>query len=119
MASEPSPRGRGGVPREERGARVLWGRDQIIDGIMPVELDPMAWAEDANCLGVDPDLFFPERGSPSHAAKAVCAGCVVRSDCLEYAIAHDEKWGVWGGTTGRERGRIVRARVLIRRGGGS
>ena len=41
------------------------------------------WQDFANCLGVDPDLFFPERGASTREAKEVCRGCVVRGDCLE------------------------------------
>ena len=44
------------------------------------------WQDEANCLGVDPDLFFPERGASTREAKEVCRGCVVRVDCLEYAL---------------------------------
>ena len=40
------------------------------------------WQDLANCLGVDPDLFFPERGASTREAKAVCHGCIVRDDCL-------------------------------------
>ena len=43
------------------------------------------WQDAANCLGVDPDLFFPERGASTREAKEVCKGCVVRGECLEYA----------------------------------
>ena len=41
------------------------------------------WQDQANCLGVDPDLFFPERGASTREAKEVCRGWVVRLDCLE------------------------------------
>ncbi len=68
------------------------------------------WQAQANCLGVDPDLFFPERGASTSEAKAVCAGCSVREDCLEYALANGEKHGVWGGETERGRRRIRRQR---------
>jgi WhiB family redox-sensing transcriptional regulator len=68
------------------------------------------WREQANCTGVDPDLFFPERGQSTGPAKAVCAGCVVREDCLEYALANSEKFGVWGGMAERERRKVRRAR---------
>src|SRR3954468_15767413 len=51
------------------------------------------WQERANCLGVDPDLFFPERGASTKEAKAVCRGCEVRVECLEYALSHGEKFG--------------------------
>ena len=70
------------------------------------------WQSRANCMGVDPDLFFPERGSSTREAKEVCRGCVVRIDCLEYAIANGEKFGIWGGMSERERRRVRRARVL-------
>ena len=74
------------------------------------------WQERANCLGVDPDLFFPERGASTREAKAVCRGCEVRVECLEYALAHGEKFGIWGGLSERERRRVRRARALERRG---
>ena len=63
-----------------------------------VELDgeDKSWQDMANCLGVDPDLFFPERGASTREAKEVCKGCVVRDDCLEYALANGEKFGIWG-----------------------
>src|SRR5215216_1852409 len=78
------------------------------------ELDT-SWQDYANCLGVDPDLFFPERGASTREAKAVCRGCVVREDCLEYALAHGEKFGIWGGLSERERRRVRRQRALDRR----
>jgi WhiB family redox-sensing transcriptional regulator len=77
--------------------------------------DERRWQERANCLGVDPDLFFPERGASTREAKAVCAGCEVREDCLEYALAHGEKFGIWGGLSERERRRVRRQRALARR----
>ena len=73
------------------------------------------WQENANCLGVDPDLFFPERGASTREAKSVCRGCEVREDCLEYALAHGEKFGIWGGLSERERRRVRRQRALERR----
>ncbi|MBM3663257.1 MAG: WhiB family transcriptional regulator [Actinobacteria bacterium] len=73
-----------------------------------------SWQLYANCLGVDPDLFFPERGASTREAKQVCQGCVVREECLEYALANGEKFGIWGGLSERERRRIRRARALAR-----
>jgi len=81
-----------------------------------VTSDERRWQEQANCLGVDPDLFFPERGASTREAKAVCRGCEVRGDCLEYALAHGEKFGIWGGLSERERRRVRRQRALERRG---
>ena len=62
---------------------------------MHIELTPdqHSWQDEANCLGVDPDLFFPERGASTCEAKEVCRGCVVRMDCLEYALDNGEKFG--------------------------
>ena len=73
------------------------------------------WQSRANCMGVDPELFFPERGSSTREAKEVCRGCVVREDCLEYALANGEKFGIWGGLSERERRRLRRARAMSRR----
>jgi len=69
------------------------------------------WQDQANCLGVDPDLFFPERGASTREAKEVCKCCVVRGDCLEYALANGEKFGIWGGLSERERRRLRRQRA--------
>lgn len=68
------------------------------------------WQDYANCLGVDPDLFFPARGASTEEAKEVCRGCVVREDCLEYALESGEKVGIWGGMSERERRRLRRQR---------
>jgi WhiB family redox-sensing transcriptional regulator len=73
------------------------------------------WQERANCLGVDPDLFFPERGASTREAKSVCRGCEVQGDCLEYALSNGEKFGIWGGLSERERRRVRRERALARR----
>ncbi|MGH9303673.1 MAG: WhiB family transcriptional regulator [Acidimicrobiales bacterium] len=77
------------------------------------------WQARANCMGVDPELFFPERGASTREAKEVCRGCVVRQECLEYAIANGEKFGIWGGMSERERRRVRRARVLAQQGAAS
>jgi WhiB family transcriptional regulator, redox-sensing transcriptional regulator len=74
-----------------------------------------SWRDYANCLGVDPDLFFPERGDTSADAKAVCRGCVVREECLEDALGNGERFGVWGGMSERERRVIRRERAVARK----
>lgn len=79
------------------------------------EAEVPSWQDQANCMGVDPDLFFPERGASTREAKEVCRGCVVRLDCLEYALDNAEKFGIWGGMSERERRRLRRARTLTRR----
>ena len=86
---------------------------------LPEATEREQWWDLANCLGVDPDLFFPERGASTREAKEVCRGCVVRGDCLEYALAHSEKFGIWGGMSERERRRIRRQRAVQRRAAGA
>lgn len=72
------------------------------------------WTEQANCVGVDQDLFFPERGETTREAKAICAGCEVRFECLEAALARGEKFGIWGGASERERRRMRKNRRASR-----
>jgi WhiB family redox-sensing transcriptional regulator len=62
-----------------------------------------AWQQRGACRGADPNLFFPERGESVKEAKAVCTGCPVREECLEYALENHEVLGIWGGLSGRER----------------
>jgi WhiB family redox-sensing transcriptional regulator len=78
-------------------------------------MEDRGWQSQANCMGVDPDLFFPERGASTREAKEVCRGCVVRDNCLEYALDSGEKFGIWGGMSERERRRLRRARAIERR----
>lgn len=75
--------------------------------------DRPSWFDHAACAGINSDLFFPERGANDMvaAAKAVCAGCVVRSACLEYALVNFEHAGIWGGLVDRERRRVRRQRA--------
>ena len=75
-----------------------------------------AWLTRAACRGMDPELFFPERGEPTEPAKAVCAGCPVRGECLDYALTNVERFGIWGGLSERERRAIRRRQVRARRG---
>jgi hypothetical protein len=60
------------------------------------------------CAQTDPEAFFPEKGGSTREAKRICQGCEVRDACLEYALAHDERFGIWGGLSERERRRIKR-----------
>ena len=74
----------------------------------------LTWKKQANCLGIDPDLFYPERGVSSATAKKVCHGCVVKGECLEFALTNGEKFGIWGGLSERERRILRRERRLSR-----
>jgi WhiB family transcriptional regulator, redox-sensing transcriptional regulator len=68
------------------------------------------WRSAAACLSADPDLFFPiSTTGPAEKqiarAKTICAGCMVRLECLEFAMTHDQVYGIWGGTTAEDRQR--------------
>ena len=68
------------------------------------------WRSAGACLSADPDLFFPiSTKGPAEKqivqAKAICAGCQVRQECLQFANAHDQTYGIWGGTTPEDRQR--------------
>jgi WhiB family redox-sensing transcriptional regulator len=75
-------------------------------------MNATVWRKLAACRGLDAEIFYPASEDEADAAeaKAVCAECPVRQLCLEYALAHREREGVWGGATERERRRIVRQR---------
>ena len=78
------------------------------DQELPEEL---AWQERALCAQTDPEAFFPEKGGSTREAKRVCMACEVRAECLEYALAHDERFGIWGGLSERERRRVKKQAV--------
>lgn len=82
----------------------------VLTGINTFDLleedDEQEWQERALCAQTDPEAFFPEKGGSTREAKRICSGCDVRSECLEYALAHDERFGIWGGLSERERRRL-------------
>jgi WhiB family redox-sensing transcriptional regulator len=69
------------------------------------------WQERALCAQTDPEAFFPEKGGSTREAKRICTTCEVRAECLEYALEHDERFGIWGGLSERERRRLKRRAV--------
>jgi len=71
----------------------------------------LAWQDRALCAQTDPEAFFPEKGGSTREAKKVCNGCEVRAECLDYALANDERFGIWGGLSERERRRLKKAAV--------
>lgn len=80
-------------------------------GLPPIE-DQVPWQAFALCAQVDPEMFFPEKGQSSAPAKRVCMGCEVRTECLEDALRNDERYGVRGGKSERERRKIKRDRRI-------
>jgi len=75
-----------------------------------------SWQTEASCRGVDAELFFPPTEDESGTAKAICETCPVRLACLAFSIERNERFGVWGGLTEKERARLSpAARESIRR----
>ncbi|MFE9251397.1 WhiB family transcriptional regulator [Streptomyces sp. NPDC007088] len=64
------------------------------------------WQEGALCAQIGTEFFFPEPGSSVREAKRICRSCTIRRDCLEYALRQDERYGVWGGLSEKERKRL-------------
>jgi WhiB family redox-sensing transcriptional regulator len=82
---------------------------EAVVGFDQEESEEQDWQERALCAQTDPEAFFPEKGGSTREAKRICSGCEVRPECLEYALAHDERFGIWGGLSERERRRLRRA----------
>ena len=61
-----------------------------------------------SCAQSDPEAFYPEPNQPMGTAKRVCQACPVQSECLDHALTHDERFGIWGGTTPTERAGLRR-----------
>ncbi|MDR2974749.1 MAG: WhiB family transcriptional regulator [Propionibacteriaceae bacterium] len=70
--------------------------------------DAKVWQAHGLCAQTDPEAFFPEKGGSTREAKAVCVHCEVRQECLEYALNNDERYGIWGGLSERERRKLKR-----------
>jgi WhiB family redox-sensing transcriptional regulator len=68
--------------------------------------DELAWQSDSLCAQTDPEAFFPEKGGSTRDAKKICSSCEVRAQCLEYALQNDERFGIWGGLSERERRKL-------------
>jgi WhiB family redox-sensing transcriptional regulator len=79
----------------------------VLDG----DAEELGWQERALCAQTDPEAFFPEKGGSTREAKKVCLSCEVRAECLEYALAHDERFGIWGGLSERERRKLKKRAV--------
>lgn len=96
--SEPAPQGQARETEEFVQPEVL----------PLLESESLNWQERSLCAQTDPEAFFPEKGGSTRDAKRVCMACEVRVQCLEYALEHDERFGIWGGLSERERRRVKR-----------
>jgi len=106
----------GSTPHANAGPEQLApiGRPQLslvpeqIEAVTATDDDDDQWQENALCAQTDPEAFFPEKGGSTREAKRICLGCEVRDKCLESALANDERFGIWGGLSERERRRLKR-----------
>jgi WhiB family redox-sensing transcriptional regulator len=93
------------------------GRGGVMHDLLLVMADvgadegELSWQERSLCAQTDPEAFFPEKGGSTREAKKVCVGCEVRQECLEYALANDERFGIWGGLSERERRKLKKRAV--------
>ncbi len=79
---------------------------ELVDAL--AAMDTRGWMLEAKCLDADPEAFFPEKGGSTREAKRICAACPVRDECLDHALANEERFGIWGGFSERERRRMRR-----------
>lgn len=103
-----------GLPKTE----PLYRTDSTdFDGLLATAMRRVPWFAEAACgdtnpdgsLVHDPEIFHPEKGGSVEPAKAVCADCLVRDECREWALESNETRGVWGGMSATER-RVERKR---------
>lgn len=84
----------------------------VIELIGMLEAQPQPsdedWPSRAVCPQTDPEAFYPEKGGSTKEAKRICLGCPVQKQCLQWALDTDERFGVWGGLSERERRRLKR-----------
>ena len=99
------------VPEDWFVDPVRLGMPAVRSSIVEDDDNPLSWQTDALCAQTDPEAFFPEKGGSTRDAKKICTTCEVKAQCLDYALANDERFGIWGGLSERERRRLRRART--------
>lgn len=95
----------------ERGHVIGWGERPAgelaaLAEVLVATKKEQVWQELALCAETDPESFFPEKGGSTKDAKQVCLRCEVKDQCLEYALAREERFGIWGGLSERERRKL-------------
>lgn len=66
-----------------------------------------SWQSDALCAQISPELFFPEKGGSTQAAKKICAQCEVGRECLDDALGRKDQSGIAGGFSPQERKKLL------------
>lgn len=87
---------------------MITGSERLLQVV--IDTGELRWMDRGLCGEVDPDLFHPAKGEPSEPARRICRTCEVMDECREYAMAHTELQGVWGGMTEYER-KLARRRI--------
>jgi WhiB family transcriptional regulator, redox-sensing transcriptional regulator len=78
-----------------------------LDHAPQTRFDHSPWRENALCARISPEPFFPEKSDRGATAKQICHQCPVRGECLEQAVRDNERYGIWGGMSRRERERYA------------
>lgn len=102
---------RAGVPEDWFVDPVRLGVPGVRKSTPVEEEESLAWQGDSLCAQTDPEAFFPEKGGSTREAKKICTSCEVRAQCLEYALQNDERFGIWGGLSERERRKLRKIAV--------
>jgi WhiB family redox-sensing transcriptional regulator len=90
--------------RQRHSASPIWAAPDLALST-DVDAEPH-WTDLALCAETDPELFFPEKGQSTLAAKRTCMACDVRAECLQYALENNERFGIWGGKSERQRRKL-------------
>jgi len=76
-------------------------------GLYAMDIGENGWWEQALCAQTDPVVFYPSNGAQATIAKRICNSCEVRNECLDYAIVHAQRLGIWGGVPPRPRAKLI------------
>ena len=90
---------------------IISSRAAVVGNDVDEAANELEWQERALCAQTDPEAFFPEKGGSTREAKRVCLSCEVRVQCLDYALENDERFGIWGGLSERERRKVKKHAV--------
>jgi len=104
----------GDLARLAGGAAIVGQRatEENMAALFNSEQGEGHWQGRALCAQTDSEAFFPEKGGSTKEAKRVCAACDVAAQCLQYALDNDERFGIWGGLSERERRKLKKGRVI-------
>ncbi len=95
------------LPAKTDFSQIEQGITILAQAIEPQQFSALADIDQsARCVDADPEAFFPDKGESTKEAKRICSDCPVKQPCLDFALANDEKFGIWGGLSPKERRRL-------------